>query len=215
MCPVLARASHFLRPVTPSCVPRDSSSTRPHTSKSMAPLPMLRAAIAVALLATPAGAQSGWTKVPNKYCDNPISTHYRSAALAQRACLPDRRCKAISDSSCDGKGNWATCRDTGARSRAHSCVYTKASKTLGSWRKLPNQFCNSPLGLTTYSSYAQAKKACAANRQCNAVSDKSCDGAGRWVACRRCARIPRRGYRTLADPMVLTCLLAALLFSHS
>ena len=68
-----------------------------------------------------------WPKVWNHYCSSTIRSTYSSAAAAQRACLTDYRCKAISDSNCDGRGNWATCRSaTGSSSSQGSCMYTKS-----------------------------------------------------------------------------------------
>ena len=75
---------------------------------------------------------TGWQKVAGHYCSKYILPRrtYMSAAEAQRACLPDNACKAISDSNCDGKGQWATCRtSTGSASRIGSCMYKKADRT--------------------------------------------------------------------------------------
>ena len=133
----------------------------------------------------------GWQIMRSRYCSHSISSSYRTAKAASIACKQDSRCKAISDTKCDGHGSWETCRDGGTHSGLGSCMYKPANGAhaptpppqIKGWNKLKGRYCNRPIK-TTFKSASSAQRACAEDKRCMAISDNSCDGKGNWATCR-------------------------------
>ena len=71
-----------------------------------------------------AGLDTPYTRISNRYCNSVIRT-YHSQSQAQLACSQSSGCHGISDSGCDNRGFWSTCRDTGIYSARGSCLYAK------------------------------------------------------------------------------------------
>ena len=70
---------------------------------------------------------TAWTQAAGRQCArfDYIATH-STQAEAQAACEADAACLSIMDGSCDGEGDWSTCRlPTGASTPLDNCLYVK------------------------------------------------------------------------------------------
>ena len=83
-----------------------------------------------------------WSQVPGRYCGSAdrISTH-SSEAEAREACEADAACLSIYDQSCDGSGQWRTCR---------------SASGLSTWAQVPGRYCNGANAIATHSTEAEA-----------------------------------------------------------
>ena len=69
---------------------------------------------------------AGYISKPNTQCDSVI-TKYATLIQAQKACLADNKCTAVTDFSCDGSHFW-TCDDENSlssRPSFRSCSWLK------------------------------------------------------------------------------------------
>jgi WD40 repeat protein len=76
----------------------------------------------------------GWQKEAFVFCrsSDTIASQYTTRRQAENACKENPRCLAISDTSCDDRGRWVTCKSAkGAKSAMNSCMYIKGHVSTG------------------------------------------------------------------------------------